>query len=87
MFTRRSFLSRAILATVAFLGGSFALSAQPVNHMVVDRWDGLLTQAPVSIDWWDMVPGDIIRFVDGEVRQVANLPFYGNSGIPCVELS
>jgi hypothetical protein len=87
MFTRRSFLSRAILATVAFLGCSFALPAQGVDHMVVARWDGLLTQAPVYIDWWDMVPGDIVRFADGEVRQVEDLPRYGNSGIPCVELS
>lgn len=87
MFTRRSFLSRAVLAVVAVLGGSFALSAQGVDYMVVARWDGLLTQAPVYIDWWDMVPGDIVRFADGEVRQVKDLPRYGNNGSPCVDIS
>jgi hypothetical protein len=87
MFSRRLFLISALLATLMPCLG-INVATQTTNHISVLRWDGLLTQAPVSIDWWDMVPGDLVKFSDSdELRQVASLPFFDKHGDECVKLS
>ena len=51
------------------------------------KWDGLLTDQPVAVDFWDLRPGDIVEAFGDNVFQVGDLPHVNESGVECVSVS
>lgn len=84
---RREFIRTAGLTAAAVaVHGLGALATEPRDYLApVFRWDGPLDQEPTRIDWWDMVPGDILAFsTEPEKWQAASLPYYSKDGIEAV---
>jgi len=83
---RRGFLSRAFFATVAFLGLSSITEAFP-SKIDMLRWDGPMSNQPVAIGWWDMIPGDIVSPNGKDMWQIETLPYFNKRGEECIKLS
>lgn len=83
---RRSFVQKAAAGLVAAALAPASLFAVPTEftlHRQVPCFDGLC-QTWQPVEWWDLLPADIVKTGSGRLWQINSLPFLNDQGIDAV---